>query len=539
MKRLKNVLIISVLVIVGIVVILSSFNILLSPRFAEEDSLITFQDRYPEIYDDLIERQREADDVDIVDVPYTTPEPLGGGVRCGGIIEEDVVLTRNYQCFDEPGFILAPGSGGLTLDCNNHVIEADEYWPGIGGYVGIEVVRGSGKVIIKNCNIRFFWQGVRADGGDLKDIGGFVLEDSQVSFNTDRGVHVKEIKDGGVLIRNNDVHDNDVDGIFVADSDNAVIFNNDLTNNKHGLTVYKSRNAQITENEAYVNKENGFKIWEGSSARIWNNIAEATDRDGRYIKHGHGFNIKLSSNVELRENQAVDNDVDGFYVSGSPSTNLKENLARGNGMYGYYLGGSGFSFLEDNKAARNGVTGYFVYVSSGSRMVLSDPDLDYSVDGLHIVGSEDLLIKDLELSDTVVVTGGSNNLVFEGNTFNSGGNGLEIIPGDANDKMNGILIKDNLFYSGEFGSFVEGLHTIDLKNNKFRGNKGSYVKGVNVLSQFTDNDFCTDGVDFDCEYFQGDLEDNICNDVNTNQCAIKKCSRGCGGVSIPQPLRAE
>jgi len=183
-------------------------------------------------------------------------------------------------------------------------------------------------------------------------------------------------------ITNNNIANNNFDGIYVYSSFNCTVSANNITNNYDGIDLYNSRSISIFGNNITASSYAGIYIdatWESTISE--NNISE--NLNGIYLRSSHiylrssditisGNNITANSNYGIYlddswystiDGNNITNNQYGIYLYDSPSNGIYINSVHGNNIannqYGVYLDDSIFNIFCHNNFVNN-----YVQVSS-------------------------------------------------------------------------------------------------------------------------------------------------------------------------------
>lgn len=254
----------------------------------------------------------QANPGDVIDLPagrWSLARPLSinkPGIKLRGVGPDDTVLSFKKQL--QGGEALSIGAvADITIE--NLAIE-DPKGDGI-------KAKGCRQLVLRN--VRIEW----TRGADERN-GGYglypvqcervLIERSIVKGASDAGIYVGQSKD--ILVRDNNVELNVV-GIEIENSTNADVYRNDVTRNTGGILVINmphlpvkfSRNTRVYENRIYENNTANF-------APPGNVIAR--------VPAGTGFMIIASDEVEVFGNTFADNQsanamVVSFAATGKPA----------------------------------------------------------------------------------------------------------------------------------------------------------------------------------------------------------------------------
>ncbi len=193
---------------------------------------------------------------------------------------------------------------------------------------------------------------------------GYVIIDGFEVRGFDQGILFKQANH--IVIRNNNVHDNNQLGIDVADSDTVEIVDNKVSNTAEysGIWASNSTNVSIHHNEAFSNADNGIGISHNSNNNvIYANSAHhnSCGADRRYA----GIAIEVSSsNNKVYDNISYKNCRAG-YISNSSNNYIYHNTFYDNTDYEFYLCDWSGSIPENNVIMNN----IFFLTATGARAI--------------------------------------------------------------------------------------------------------------------------------------------------------------------------
>ncbi|MFC1799600.1 nitrous oxide reductase family maturation protein NosD [Candidatus Eisenbacteria bacterium] len=310
--------------------------------------------------------------------------------ECGDTLTTDTILTADLLDCPEHGLTL--DADGITLDGNGYRISG----AGIG--VGIKI-NGRDGVVVKNCEISDFEDGIKIRPGSERDsIGSNTIRD-----NTRYGIYsagLWESTNGHSVISGNNIIDNDDSGIHFTYTHDDTIFDNVIMGNtEKGICIdgqqQTSRNSynQVLGNEitgsnygVYIGWAYGYQYVIGNTITdnsygisIWSTGFWTTFSGNTIHRNAlHGISA-VGCFLLVMEDNDVQHNGQGFYVRGSglsasSESRLVSNTIRNNVNNGIYLDRqSGDWELMDLAITGNDISdnlGYGLYV--GSAGVTSD-----------------------------------------------------------------------------------------------------------------------------------------------------------------------
>lgn len=136
-------------------------------------------------------------------------------------------------------------------------------------------------------------------------------------------------------------------GIFINNSNNNTIFQNNLTSNLNGVYVDNSSGNEVSGNTISCNINNGIFIDTSSDTTLAYNTVKNNSN--------HGIKVNSSLNNTIYSNSISNNSLDGICLYNS-SAGIYLNRIAGNGRYGLYNEGSGTVNATNNWWGSNNQT---------------------------------------------------------------------------------------------------------------------------------------------------------------------------------------
>ena len=183
--------------------------------------------------------------------------------------------------------------------------------------------QGNGVVASKTKNVVF--RNLTIDNAGLYGVypvecQGVTVEGCVVSRISDAGIYVGQSRD--IVVRNNEVFNN-VAGIEIENSVNAIVSNNSAHHNTGGLLVFVLPNnpSKVGDNCRVINN------------RVWANNHENFGKPGSTVSHippGTGILVMAADRTEITKNNITDNQTVGIAVmnvkTGNPGLDMSHAL---------------------------------------------------------------------------------------------------------------------------------------------------------------------------------------------------------------------
>ncbi len=233
--------------------------------------------------------------------------------------------------------IFALGSGiGAAIEI--HVNQTDSIQAAVNN-------AGSGDVIIVkpgiyNENIRITTQNlvIRSESGNSENTIIKASPNTSVFYTAASNTTIS-----GFKIESGDT------GIYLVRCSGCTITNNDLSDNKLGISLSSANNNKISGNRANSNKMYGIQLVSSEGNTLLNNSANSNERG---INH-------LSSNKSMISGNDVSNNREyGMWISQSKSNTISGNTANGT-SHGISLDSSSDNTVSENIVAFNNLSGFY------------------------------------------------------------------------------------------------------------------------------------------------------------------------------------
>ncbi len=335
----------------------------------------------------------------------------------------------------------------------------------------------------------------------LSDGANFVTGNT-VTNNLNNGIELSSIYNGNVydnIVVNNCIDSTSAFGIGISgalsENDQCRLINNTVTGNVGSIGIFLNQmsNGLILSNHINNNVGNGLYIENSKDITVTDNQLDANDQ-GIYVAslldasgHTYSYNINILSNVITGSN----NDC-GLYLQNTNDSLVKDNIIQSNALQGIYItstSGSNNNHVINNTVTGNAGTGiYLTKLSNG--LISSNRVNDTTQDsGMIMSNSHDITIFDNQVNnnDAGVAIGGTLDAFGNTNSYNINvssnaitgsidGSGLVI------SNTNESLVKDNVVRSnGHNGidiSSDHGSYDNQVINNTVTDNA---VSGINLL----------------------------------------------------------
>jgi len=288
----------------------------------------------------------------------------------------------------------------------------------------------------------------------------YIIENVTIDWQGNDGIEIKN-SDVYFILKNNTFY-NGYEGIYLYNTNNGRIIENDLSNNRNGIRLYASKNITIQGNK--INNSDNYGIalysqWKNSeSVSILDNNITNSGSDGINIDPQDAisnYNKIINNSIEFNERHGINIKNNGNYDS-------NYNIIVGNNIvnntnFGIYISRGEYQTIEKNVIINND-DGINLFDSSSNTIQLNN--ISRNTVGLMISGSSN--------SRYNIIT---NNLIHNNSLYglylDSFGNNNDIYLN--NFSRNGINAYDagseNKWDYGKVGNYWEDYSGIDADNN--------------------------------------------------------------------------
>ncbi|MBU0591358.1 MAG: right-handed parallel beta-helix repeat-containing protein [Candidatus Micrarchaeota archaeon] len=377
----------------------------------------------------------------------------------------DIITCTNLSWSGVTYDVISPISGGegltgrcflinqsnVTLDCHGYSFNGAGYEYGV--VVNASDENGVGNITVKNCIIHDY------------DVTGILINDSDWNNITNNTLYQDDgqVQNYGVLINgssgnnvtNNTAYNHTFYGFFENYSSYNNISNNTGRNNSEsGFYSAYSNYSTMNQNLAYNNTLYGFYLISTNNHTLNNNIAY----NHTYV----GYQFVSTKQCNVTNSLSYNNTIAGFaFVSDGNST------ATGNTAYGVLTGGSDFLLQssEDgkftNNIAYNTTAGYGVSLNGALRNNISNNSIYTSLYGIYAYSSSNL-------------NNFTGNIIYGNNEY-----GVYI------DSSDDLRLHNNSVYSNTYsGVYLSTVSATNVTNNNLYLNS---VDGIDVVTSSSSN----------------------------------------------------
>ncbi len=197
------------------------------------------------------------------------------------------------------------------------------------------------------------------------------LKDFEITESEGNAIHIENSEK--ITIENNIIENNDYFGIIGIESNVEIIKNrinnNGLAEDYPGVKIEKSSDSLIENNEITNNNNNGIEIFEDSTSEIINNKIIENENNGVYINN--------ESHSTLKNNSIKENQIHGI-MNSNASIIARENVINNNNSAGILIKPKETPFetwewnedneikIEDNEIKFNKIAGIENWAGEGS-----------------------------------------------------------------------------------------------------------------------------------------------------------------------------
>lgn len=395
--------------------------------------------------------------------------------RHGVVITGDNVTYRNNRILRSGGYSGANNFHGVNLGGSGTVTISFSMkrYPGIGVWV-----RGNDVTVENNEVFDSGWHGITVTG-DRAIIRNNTVHYNGINSWGEKGSGIVVQASSGSLVEENTVSYNKKDGIVVVNSPDTIVRNNFVHNNeRRGIHIRTSSDfVNISRNVAEDNVMQGIFVNNSQNTLLFDNIA--TGNGMRWISHrrpkeGRGIEVHNSQNITLEENNVSLNagygvrtlDTQANIIDNSITENGRALYSRSqHGFFGIRMENSSDSILLGNYLRDSARTNIYIQDSFNlniSQNIISDPGIPGR--GLHLRNSSGIIK--------------NNSAIRE--SLGGGRDGFTI-----SDSHQGVVIEDNLMQTRYLRVFRSS--NVSIENNAMRGVSLSNTEDLEISNNTIKN----------------------------------------------------
>ncbi|NYB52466.1 MAG: right-handed parallel beta-helix repeat-containing protein [Methanobacteriaceae archaeon] len=235
---------------------------------------------------------------------------------------------------------------------------------------------------------------------------------------------------------------NDSSAIYINSANNCIINNNELTNNKNGIYLHKSKYNIITGNKLNNHSNIGIYIYPNSDNNNINNNILAFFPYGIYIRNS--FNNSITGNTLYNSTTYA------IYLNNATNTLTKQNNLTNNN-YSIVLSKAQNNTITENSVSKT--TNYGIYLDSSSINTLNQNTINTSS------------------SRGIYLTTNSNNNYIQNNILTLNPYGIYLL-----NSINNILTANIINNSTSYAIYISNAtSTTTNQNNLTNNNRGIYL----------------------------------------------------------------
>lgn len=273
--------------------------------------------------------------------------------NCGDTLVESQTMWYDLNNCPSSGLIISVD--GITLDCNNHLIDGDG---GVFPEAGIRLKDKEG-FILKNCKLQEFYYGI-----DLENSYNTILANNTVNNNNRSGIQIyncfNNMLTGNTVNNSNEAillsncfnstltkntADHGSRGIYLMFSSYNTLINNTANSNmREGIGLIHSYNNILSKNSADKNDDIGIELFISSNNTLMDNSASG---------NGKGIGLAYSAHYNTLSGNVVNNNGKGIYLAYSTYNQITNNTLFENRPYGADLEGSQYNTFWNNNFSDN------------------------------------------------------------------------------------------------------------------------------------------------------------------------------------------
>ena len=222
-------------------------------------------------------------------------------------------------------------------------------------------------------------------------------------------------------------------GILLEEANHCNIFDNKISNNEYGITLYSSSSNKITNNIVHSNQNRGIDVMYSSNDNIINN--------NNISDNAEGIEVYYSKNNTITGNEIISNSkYNGIYLADeADNSNISNNTFIDNGLSisnsfqntieGNTVNGKPLVYLEDVSDCVISDAGQVILVNCNN-ITIKDLDLFNTSVGIELWGTDDSKIMNNSISSNsmygIRLFYGSNNIITNNNINSNNWNGIRL-----------------------------------------------------------------------------------------------------------------
>ncbi len=310
---------------------------------------------------------------------------------------------------------------------------------------------------IDNPTIRASGSYVVKVESDWARIDGFVIEGN----SAENGVYIEN--SARCRIVNCTIHDVSKMGVYLSNSHNNTIQNNDIYNTMYGVYGSWSLGNNIVGNELYSNT-GGIYLYKASLSTI---------RDNSIHDNGAGGGIYLEAleQSNIYNNSIYNNSGEGIHLISSTNRNTIQENTIENNLHGIYLEISNSNIILNNTISENNGGGIYIDDYSHSNTIRGNT-LSFNQYGINLQNSSNngILYNTMENNGYGIYSASSTSNIFQINAIcNSTYNGINFLSSSNNNLVYFCTIQNNSYgiyiYSSENNTITRN----DIMSNRLGG----------------------------------------------------------------------
>jgi|GEM_PF-4356065 len=347
---------------------------------------------------------------------------------------------------------------GLIIysDSNDNIIHDNEL-NNNGGY-GALLWHNKNNTFFKNKVHDNTEEGIRIENEES------VVNNNTVYSNANGGIHIVDFSKPTIL--NNKISNNSGDGIEVYNVlKGTLVKGNVLEDNRYGITVVVSDHVVIEDNTLRNNQVDGLHLANNKDILIEHNTVVGS-YDGMYFEDYKTYYL----NRTVRDNLVLNNSYGIEVVTLSPTTFFNNTMA-GN-IYNFGIEGGQMENYNQTVTSNNTVDGRPIYYLRGQKDQVVPPGAGF----IGLVGCTNITVKGQTVTNESqgILVAFSDSINIEGNNNSYNGIGISLV--DAK----GSRVHDNKEESNDIGIAVDnyeydGSDLIDISHNEIFNSVGGVL----------------------------------------------------------------
>jgi hypothetical protein len=242
----------------------------------------------------------------------------------------------------------------------------------------------------------------------------------------------------GTIINGFNIETNLGTGIFVNNTKNVTVSNNQITATKgSAIRIDKSYNGDI-ENNSITGSYTGINVSSSKYTNINGNNVTGSNQNG--------ITVKNSVNTFINQDKISNNNADGINISNSNGTTVNGTTLEKNKGNGVEVHQSSQTLINGTTIKNNGKNG--VSLTNSNKVKITNSQVIFNCNGISAENVSDMAIRSNYIGnntcDGILLSGYANIVTISGNTLKGNANGIKLDCAGQKLTIEGNLITENM-----------------------------------------------------------------------------------------------